>query len=348
MKVVILGAGPTGLSAAWRLQEHGHQDWTLLEASDRPGGLAMSVRDDAGFTWDLGGHVLFSHWKYFDRLLEQALGDHWVEHQREAWVWMRERWIPYPFQNNIWRLPDDELVRCLTGLVDVHRASHDAPPADFGEWLQRSFGEGLCETFMYPYNRKVWAYPPSELGVGWMGERVATVDLARILANVVERRDDVSWGPNATFRFPLRGGTGAIWTSIASQLPYERINLCTRVSGIDTAARRLICDDGTTSRLRPAHLYHAARPAPRLPDGLPRAHATWHRSLSTRRATSSVSGLPASRPRTSRRSAGCTSRNPTRRSTASRCSAIIRRSTCRIPAASGLSWRKSVNRPGNP
>jgi protoporphyrinogen oxidase len=247
MKIVILGAGPTGLSAAWRLQEHGHKDWLLLESSDRPGGLSMSVRDDAGFTWDLGGHVLFSHWKYFDRLLEQALGDHWVEHQREAWVWMRERWIPYPFQNNIWRLPEDDLVQCLTGLVDAHRnEDNGTPPMDFADWLVRSFGKGLCETFMYPYNTKVWAYPPARLGTGWMGERVATVDLGRILTNLVKRRDDVSWGPNATFRFPLRGGTGAIWTSIASQLPYERLSLCTRVCSIDTAAKRLLCEDGST------------------------------------------------------------------------------------------------------
>jgi protoporphyrinogen oxidase len=246
MKVVILGAGPTGLSAAWRLQEHGHRDWLLLESSDRPGGLSMSVRDDEGFTWDLGGHVLFSHWKYFDHLLEQALGDQWVEHQREAWVWMRERWIPYPFQNNIWRLPDDELIRCLTGLVDAHRAPADGPPRDFGEWLRRSFGPGLCQTFMYPYNFKVWAYPPEQMDVGWMGERVATVDLARVLGNLVERKDDVSWGPNATFRFPLRGGTGAIWTSIASQLPFEKLNLCTRVCSIDTSARRILCEDGTS------------------------------------------------------------------------------------------------------
>ena len=246
MKVVILGAGPTGLSAAWRLQEHGHQEWILLESSDRPGGLSMSVRDDAGFTWDLGGHVLFSHYRYFDRLLEQALGDQWVEHEREAWVWMRDRWIPYPFQNNIWRLPKDELVRCLAGLVEARQAPGEAPPADFGEWLHRSFGEGLCETFMYPYNLKVWAYPPSALGVGWMGERVAPVDLARILSNVVHQKDDVSWGPNATFRFPLRGGTGAIWTSIASQLPYERLSLCSRVLRIDTSARRVLCEDGTS------------------------------------------------------------------------------------------------------
>jgi protoporphyrinogen oxidase len=246
MKIVILGAGPTGLGAAWRLQEHGHKDWLLLESSDRPGGLSMSVRDDEGFTWDLGGHVLFSHWKYFDHLLEQALGDQWVEHQREAWVWMRERWIPYPFQNNIWRLPNDELIACLKGLVETQRVTADGPPRDFGEWLRRSFGDGLCQTFMYPYNFKVWAYPPAQLDVGWMGERVATVDLGRILANLVERKDDVSWGPNATFRFPMRGGTGAIWTSIASQLPFEKLNLCTRVCSIDTSARRILCEDGSS------------------------------------------------------------------------------------------------------
>ena len=246
MKIVILGAGPTGLSAAWRLQEHGHKDWQLLESSDRPGGLSMSVRDDDGFTWDLGGHVLFSHWKYFDKLCVQALGDAWVEHQREAWVWMRERWIPYPFQNNIWRLPEDDLIQCLAGLVEANRERANGPPKDFGEWLRQSFGEGMCRTFMDPYNTKVWAYPPSRLGTAWMGDRVATVDLARILANLVQRKDDVSWGPNATFRFPLRGGTGSIWTSIASQLPYERLSLCTRVCSIDTAAKRLLCEDGSS------------------------------------------------------------------------------------------------------
>src|SRR5688572_20247989 len=180
MKIVILGAGPTGLGAAWRLQEHGHKDWLLLESSDRPGGLSMSVRDDAGFTWDLGGHVLFSHWRYFDHLMREALGSAWVEHEREALVWMRERWIPYPLQNNIWRLPPNDLVACLEGLIEIQKngtsTQHLASsPSTFAAWLQRAFGRGLCDVFMYPYNMKVWAYPPDRLGVGWMGERVATV-----------------------------------------------------------------------------------------------------------------------------------------------------------------------------
>ncbi|MFP5355686.1 MAG: protoporphyrinogen/coproporphyrinogen oxidase, partial [Gemmatimonadota bacterium] len=232
--------------AAWRLAEHGHHDWLLVDAAQRAGGLSMSVVDDAGFTWDLGGHVLFSHYRYFDQLMESALGDAWFEHEREAWVWMRECWVPYPFQNNIWRLPGDDLVRCLEGLVEVPRAAAAAPPANFAEWLQRSFGRGLCDVFMLPYNFKVWAYEPRTMGTTWMGERVATVDLARVLRNLVLRRDDVSWGPNAKFRFPRRGGTGAIWQSIADQLPAERVSLGRTVVSLDTARRRLHFGDGST------------------------------------------------------------------------------------------------------
>ncbi len=248
MRIVILGGGPTGLGAAWRLVEHGHPDWLLVDGATGPGGLSRSVVDPAGFTWDLGGHVLFSHYRYFDRLMDQALGDAWVEHEREAWVWMRERWIPYPFQNNIWRLPDDDLIACLEGLVALRGAAPAAPPAHFAEWLERAFGRGLCDTFMFPYNAKVWAYPPETMGTTWMGERVATVDLARVLRNLVLRRDEVSWGPNARFRFPERGGTGAIWQSLAGQLPAEHLRFGRSVAAIDVKARQLRLDDGSTER----------------------------------------------------------------------------------------------------
>lgn len=246
-RIVIIGAGPTGIAAAWRLQELGHNDWIMIEAEQHPGGLASSVTDDEGFTWDLGGHVLFSHWKYFDHLMDEALGEAWVEHIREAWVWMRNRWVPYPFQNNIWRLPDEDLLRCLDGLLEIHgRSGGDLnPPASFDEWLLQSFGRGLCETFMFPYNRKVWGFNPSMLGVGWMGDRVATVDLGRVLRNLVQRRDDVSWGPNATFRFPLHGGTGTIWSSLTQKLPQDKIVFGRRVVGVQTNDRTLRLDDGT-------------------------------------------------------------------------------------------------------
>src|SRR5438105_5389075 len=116
--LLILGAGPTGLGAATHLAELGCENWHLIEATPDPGGLAASFVDAQGFTWDIGGHVQFSHYDYFDRAMERFLGaDGWYHHQRESWVWMRERFIPYPLQNNIHRLPADDLNHCLQGLV---------------------------------------------------------------------------------------------------------------------------------------------------------------------------------------------------------------------------------------
>jgi protoporphyrinogen oxidase len=245
-RIVIVGAGPTGLGAAWRLNEAGHNNWVLYESAAHAGGLSTSVVDGHGFTWDLGGHVLFSHYKYFDGVMNTALGDAWVEHVREAWVWIRDRWVPYPFQNNIWRLPNDDLIACLNGLVDLQGAQRERPQS-FRDWLLNSFGTGLCDTFMLPYNRKVWAYDPSKLGVGWMGERVATVDLKRILRNVVLRQDDVSWGPNATFRFPLTGGTGAIWKAVSARLPAERQHFNRTVASVDLERKQIKFVDGTSA-----------------------------------------------------------------------------------------------------
>ena len=84
-RIVIIGAGPTGLGAAWRLNELGHANWLLLEQGTEAGGLSASVVDDKGFTWDLGGHVQFSHYDYFDRLMDDLLGpDGWLSHERES------------------------------------------------------------------------------------------------------------------------------------------------------------------------------------------------------------------------------------------------------------------------
>jgi protoporphyrinogen oxidase len=246
VRVAVVGAGPTGISAALRLQELGCDDWLLIERAEEPGGLASSVVDAKGFVWDLGGHVLFSHYACFDRLMERALGESWVEHVRESWIWIRERWVPYPFQNNLWRLPPADLSACVSGLVEIARPS-GAPrpgPRTFEEWLLQSFGRGLCEVFMFPYNRKVWAYDPSQLNVAWMGERVAVVDLARVLDNLAHERDDVGWGPNATFKFPLRGGTGAIWRSLHAQLPRSRCVMGDEVVAIDGRRRVLALASG--------------------------------------------------------------------------------------------------------
>ncbi len=244
--LLILGAGPTGLGAAWHLEKCGCQDWLLVESSDRAGGLATSFLDRHGFTWDIGGHVQFSHYEYFDAAMDEFLGrDGWLHHQRESWVWMRGRFIPYPFQYHVHHLPEAECERCVAGLLTLAQTDGTAP-ANFHEWIEAHFGEGIAAAFMLPYNFKVWAFPPAELGTSWMGERVAVTDVNRVLENIRLKRDQPGWGPNNTFRFPLRGGTGAIWRACAERLPAQRIRMGRAVTAIDLDKHEATLENGET------------------------------------------------------------------------------------------------------
>jgi protoporphyrinogen oxidase len=249
--IVILGAGPTGLGCARRLEELGEREWLLFDAEAEAGGLAASVLDPRGFTWDMGGHVQFSHYPFFDDLMDELLSPAgWLWHERESWVWIRGRFVPYPFQLNVGRLPREELLECLRGLVAAAKSPPARPPANFDEWMEASFGPGICRVFMRPYNAKVWAYPARELAAGWIGDRVAAVDLARVIENVVLGRDDVSWGPNNRFRFPRRGGTGAVWRALSARLPAERQRFRRRAVAVSTARHEVRFEDGEAVRYR--------------------------------------------------------------------------------------------------
>jgi protoporphyrinogen oxidase len=243
-RVLILGAGPTGLGAAYRLQKAGFADFMLVDAGDSPGGLASSYVDSRGFTWDVGGHVQFSHYKRYDDLLDLALGQNWLRHQRESWIWIKRRFVPYPLQNNIHRLDSEDRDRILKGLEDAARFRALNGPPNFRDWIPDVFGDALAEFFLYPYNVKVWGFPLEMLGTRWMGERVALPDLARIRRNIQENHDDTSWGPNNTFRFPLVGGTGAIWRSVASLIPAAKLEFGIAAVRIDLDGRKVLLSDG--------------------------------------------------------------------------------------------------------
>jgi Protoporphyrinogen oxidase len=117
-------------------------------------------------------------------------------------------------------------------------------PADFHQWILSTFGEGIAELFLLPYNFKVWAFPPDQLGIEWMGDRVAVPDLERVRRNVEGKTDDVSWGPNSLFRFPKRGGTGAIWKAVARRLPPERLRFGARIAQADASRRHVTLESG--------------------------------------------------------------------------------------------------------
>jgi UDP-galactopyranose mutase len=247
-RIVIIGAGPTGLGAGYRLRELGYSNFLILEARDKVGGLASSEKSANGFTYDIGGHVLFSHYEYFDRLFDKLLGNEYQELLRESWVWMCDRFLPYPFQNNIKYLPREIVLECLLGLIEAQKQPFDlARFSNFEDFIQGVFGAGIAKHFMMPYNFKVWAHPPGMMNKEWIGERVSVVDIKRVLGNVVLDRDDAGWGPNATFKYPRHGGTGGLFERME---PYvaENLRLNAKSVAVDAGNHELVLEDGTRER----------------------------------------------------------------------------------------------------
>jgi len=243
-RIVIIGGGPTGLGAAYRLHELGYENWALYEKSDYLGGHACSHVDDHGFVWDEGGHVIFSHYPYFDKLVDDMLGAEENQLVRESWIVKENSWIPYPFQNNLRYLPKSLQVSCLLGAAKATAETNHQESSNFRDWILATFGEGIAEAFMFPYNFKVWTTPLEQMSKSWMAERVSVVDFKRLLENVILERDDVAWGPNNKFRFPRYGGTGEIYRRMAQRFP-DRVKTGKELVAVDAAGKRVSFSDGT-------------------------------------------------------------------------------------------------------
>ncbi|XP_038078193.1 uncharacterized protein LOC119745721 [Patiria miniata] len=245
LHIVIIGSGPTALGAARRLAELRNQfntKVTILEEEALPGGLASSERDDQGFLWDMGGHVVFSHYDYFDKTLDRAV-PHWNQRVRAAFAFMmgsdgKRRFIPYPVQNNIEAMDKTDQKRSLEGLQEITRNPPEAKPDNFDQWLLQKFGVGLCEVFMRKYNKKVWTVNTTRMNSVWVGERVAIPDVNKIQAKIKAFDqgtpvEDSGWGPNRYFRFPRFNGTGNIWRGVANLVPREWFQFRSKVTSVN-------------------------------------------------------------------------------------------------------------------
>lgn len=146
--------------------------WTGFDGCDQ-GRLRtfLNLSPGRGLTcdqlYDVGGHVIFSHYKYFDDCIDEALPkeDDWFTHQRISYVRCKGLWVPYPFQNNISMLPKEEQVKCMDGMIDAALEARVAntKPKNFDEWIVRMMGTGIADIFMRPYNFKVWAVPTTKV-----------------------------------------------------------------------------------------------------------------------------------------------------------------------------------------
>jgi protoporphyrinogen oxidase len=267
---VIVGAGPTGLSAAY----HYGDGAVLLEREATVGGWCRSI-EDTGFTFDHAGHIMFSNDPYVQDLYRLLLGDnvHWQD--REAWIYSKGVYTRYPFQGALHGLPPQVLKECLVGAIEAHygslragqpgqaanREDHDggadraagavpldpgAEPASFEDFIYRTWGAGVARHFALPYNRKLWTVPLSEMETSWLDGHVPLPDLEQMIEGALQPAPR-PMGPDARFGYPLRGGFQAL---VDGFLPLLRAEVQTRseVVAVSPLLRMVTLADGRRYR----------------------------------------------------------------------------------------------------
>ena len=283
-RVVVAGAGPTGLSAAYHLGG----DCVLLEQNSRVGGWCRSI-ETHGFTFDYAGHIMFSSDPYVHQLYRMLLGDnvHWQD--REAWIYSKSVYTRYPFQGSLYGLPHDVIKECIMGAIEARygasrpaksngktnghtngscdldvkdccadgilestvklsnghmHGSAPAQPRNFEEFIYKVWGAGIAKHFAIPYNRKLWAVPLHEMETSWLGGRVPLPDLEEMIEGALSPSPK-PMGPNARFGYPLRGGFQALMDAWLPHLKGE-LRLNTRVEEVSPSRHRLTLSDGRT------------------------------------------------------------------------------------------------------
>lgn len=209
MKIGILGGGLTGLTIASQLKG----EFEVLEKNSECGGLCRSLKEE-GFTFDYGGaHIIYSKNKSSVDFMLKTLGENWHPGKRNNKIYYKDRFVKYPFENGLSDLPKEDNYECL-----YYYLKNDYPqPSNFGEWIYYTFGKGIAEKYLLPYNRKVWNTEPEEMSLHWVEGRVPKPPLKDVIKSAIGISTE-GYTHQLNFYYPKEGGIQALIQGIEEQV----------------------------------------------------------------------------------------------------------------------------------
>jgi len=184
-EVVVIGAGPAGLTAAYELARRG-MACTVLEADDTVGGISRTVERD-GWRFDIGGHRFFTKVRAVEEFWHEILsGEEFMLRPRMSRIYYRGKYYDYPLKplNALRNLGFAESFRCICSYALVRVR----PPKDqstFEGWVAARFGWRLYEHFFKTYTEKVWGFPGSALQADWAAQRIKNLTLVNAVRNAL-------------------------------------------------------------------------------------------------------------------------------------------------------------------
>jgi protoporphyrinogen oxidase len=214
--VAVLGAGPAGLTAAYRLVQRG-VPVVVFEAGEAVGGLARTETRD-GYRFDLGGHRFFTKSDEVAALWEELLGEELLVRPRLSRIYWRGRFIEYPLRpaDVFAKVGPLELARSLGSYA---RARLRPRPAEesYEDWVSARFGRRLFELFFKTYTEKVWGVETGELRAEWAAQRIADLSIWSALRAALPGGGEAPKSLIEEFRYP-RLGPGQMWEEMARRV----------------------------------------------------------------------------------------------------------------------------------
>jgi protoporphyrinogen oxidase len=215
--VVIIGAGPAGLTAAYELSKSGLKS-VILEKDEVVGGLARTT-EHKGYLFDIGGHRFFTKVPLVQELWEQVLGDDLLRRPRLSRIYYKSKFFAYPLEplGALRGLGPVEAIRCALSYARA-RLLPRRPEEDFETWVSNRFGRRLFEIFFQSYTEKVWGMPCNEIRSEWAAQRIQDVSLTSLLRYALcptpkaARRGEVK-SLIGEFLYP-RKGPGMMWSRL--------------------------------------------------------------------------------------------------------------------------------------
>jgi len=239
-KIIILGAGLTGLSTAYHLEKNNFYDYAIFEKEPHVGGLCRSVHQD-GFIFDFTGHLIHINDSYFRSFIENTIKvEHLQKINRRAFAYLYDRYVPYPLQNNLSALPKEVIVECIEGFIQKKTNNHTKT---YYQWILKHFGPGLGKHFFFPYQKKILDYDNRKISSKWTSRFFPMASLNQIISGAITKNEETQIGYNATFSYPKKGGIFSWIKTIEKQIktPVQK-NFCAKQ--IDMKNKIILFENG--------------------------------------------------------------------------------------------------------
>lgn len=235
-KYVILGAGPAGLAAGYRLLKHGESSFIILEKEATAGGLCRSVMVDGAPLDRGGGHFLDSRNKdACDFLFSFLPKSEWTHYKRISKIKLGNYLIDYPFELNLSQLPFHIRFRYLISYLHAILKKKKNSQT-FENWVLATYGEQMAQDYLIPYNKKIWSINLKELDTSWL-HKIPSVPPVKILSSLLGfTQKKVNLPSHPSFYYPKRFGYGEVWERIALSMK-NHIQYNTLIKKIDIKSK---------------------------------------------------------------------------------------------------------------